>query len=243
MSSHPAERRYLEGDYLAQNPDWDSGDSVWKADLVSAAIARSGIEAREIVEVGCGAGGVLAALRPAFPQARLAGYDIAPGAQTFWAAYESAGIEFHVGDFLEQATPTVDVVLLLDVVEHLPDPIEFLSRIRPRARHFVFHFPLDLSVLSVLREHPLLHVRRKVGHLSYYTRGLALALLEECGFRVLDVRFTAAGLNAPGRGAAARLASLPRAMLRAFSPDLAARLFGGETLIVVAASDAAVTID
>ena len=88
--------------------------------------------------------------------------------------------------------------------------------------------------MSVLREAPLLHVRKKVGHLHYYTKGLALTMLEESGYQVVDSSYTGAGFTAPQRGWLARMASLPRRLVGAMAKDAGVRLFGGETLMVLA---------
>ena len=229
---NPVTRRYLTGEYLAHNPTWDSEDSVWKAHQVLTILHANGIRPATVVDVGCGAGAVLAELRKALPNARFTGFDIAPDAQRFWKHH--AGIEFRLGDFLTLSDGRYDVLLALDVLEHLQDPFDFLVRIRPRAAHFVFHFPLDLSALTVLREAPLLNQRRQVGHIHYYTRGLALALLEECGYEVVGWRYTGAAFTAPRRTVKTRVAALLRRAAYAVARDAGVRLLGGETLMVVA---------
>lgn len=235
MANDIVSRRYLSGEYADKNPDWDSGDAPWKAALVADILLRNKIRPQTLVEVGCGAGGVLAALRSTYPETQLSGYDIAPGAAGFWARHETARIHFEVGDFLEINHGVQDVILLLDVLEHLGDPFSFLERLRPHSRYAVFHIPLDLSAISVLRESPLLHVRERVGHIHYYTRKLALAMLEECGFEIIEARYTGAALNAPRRSLKTRLAGLARKAVFAINHDMGARLMGGETLLVLAA--------
>ena len=168
------------------------------------------------------------------PGARLFGYEISPDAAAFWERHHDLGIQFRVGNFLEEETQKFDLLLLLDVFEHVPDPFEFLSALRSRAEHFIFHIPLDLNAVSVARETPLLYVRRKVGHIHYYTRGLALALLNECGYEILDWAYTGAAFSAPQSGIKAKLARLPRRMLYALNRDFGVRLLGGDTLIVLA---------
>jgi len=230
----PVLARYLDGNYVNNNPSWDQEDSPWKAEQVRRMLVRAGLQPGTMVEVGCGAGGVLAALRASFPDAELHGFEVAPAAARFWAAHAPQRIRFTLGDFLAIGDECSDVVLLLDVVEHLANPFDFLARARPRGRHFVFHFPLDLSALSVLRETPLLYVREKVGHLHYFTKSLALALLDECGFDVVDAQFTGAAFSAPRRSWKGRLAGLVRRVAYAVHREWAVRLLGGETLIVLA---------
>lgn len=235
MGERRAEQRYLSDDYRQANPTWDAEDSPWKAALVRRLIERSRIRAQSIAEIGCGAGGVLAELRNALPRARLEGFDIAPDAASFWPRHAAAGIEFHLGDFFEASgARSYDIVLLLDVLEHLADPMEFLTRLRGRATHVVLHIPLDLSAFTVLREAPLLEQRDKVGHIHYYTKGLALALLRECGYVVLEAGYTGAAFSAPRRRWQAGAAALLRRVVYALGKDVGVRLLGGETLLVLA---------
>ena len=235
MSERGPEQRYLSGVYRQANPTWDQEDSPWKAALVRELIRASGIPAGSIAEIGCGAGGVLAELRSAFPQARLAGFDIAPDAAKFWPQHAAAGIEFVLGDFFAaRREPSYDVILLLDVLEHLADPMGFLARVRTCARHLVLHIPLDLSALTVLREAPLLEARRKVGHIHYYTKSLALALVEESGCEVLAAHYTGAAFSAPRRHGRSGAIALVRRLAWALDKDLGVRLLGGETLLVLA---------
>jgi SAM-dependent methyltransferase len=232
--SDPTLERYLNGDYAEKNPDWDSADAAWKAKKVWELLARQKVDPSRIVEIGCGSGAVLLALREHFSKASLAGFDIAPDATRFWAAPKSAGIRMELADYLSLDEATPDLILVLDVLEHLGNPWEFLARLRNHSKHVVFHFPLDLSAISVLRERPLLKVRDKVGHLHYFTRTLALSLLRECGFEVIEAQYTGAGLDAPQRSIKTRAMGLLRRFAYALNHDFGARLLGGETLMVLA---------
>ena len=227
--------RYSGGDYLKANPTWDIEDSPWKAELVARMLQRHGVEPGSLVEVGCGAGGVLAALRPFLPRTRLCGYDITADAAAFWPRHAGSDIDFRVGDFTTMDNHHYDTLLLLDVLEHVSNPFDFLTRLRGHADNYVFHVPLDLSAISVLREIPLLHVRHKVGHIHYFTKGLALALFSECGYTVEEACYTGAAWSAPSRKWQTTLARLPRRIARLLlGQDRGVRLLGGETLLVLA---------
>jgi len=177
---------------------------------------------------------VLGSLQTCFPDVKFSGYDIAPDAEQFWLELRQAGMDLHVGDFFSFNKQSYDVLLLLDVLEHVADPHQFLMKLKPFGNRIVIHFPLDLSAFSVVREKPLLHVRRKVGHIHYFTKGLALELLDECGFDVIDHQYTGAAFNAPQAGLKTRLAQLPRRIAYALNKDIGVRLLGGETLMVLA---------
>jgi SAM-dependent methyltransferase len=234
VQQDPTLDRYLNGDYAQKNPDWDSADASWKADKLHQLLAAHDCLPSSIVEIGCGSGAILAALRRYYPQVSLAGFDIAPEASRFWSDSSVRGIRFELADYLSLDEPVPDLILVLDVLEHLGNPWEFLARLRHRSKLVAIHFPLDLSAVSVLRESPLLQVRDKVGHLHYFTRGLALSLLEESGFEIVEARYTGAALDAPQRSFKTRVAGWARRLAYAVDRDFGARLLGGETLMVLA---------
>jgi cyclopropane fatty-acyl-phospholipid synthase-like methyltransferase len=228
------DEKYLTDEYVDKNPTWDMEDSPWKASLVARVLRKNSLSPTSICEIGCGAGLVMAELRKSYPSAELFGFDIAPAASRFWPRHESADIHFAVGDFATLNRRTYDAILILDVIEHVRDPFAFLSGLRGAARYFVLIIPLDLSALSVAREQPLLTQRRNVGHIHFFTKNLALAMLEENGFRVIDQQYSGAAFNAPRRTWKTTLAMAPRWIARQVNRDWAVRVLGGETLVVLA---------
>jgi hypothetical protein len=232
--AHPT-LQYLTPEYLALNPTWDVEDAPWKASIVASVLARNGIQPSSVCEVGCGSGGCLAELRSVYPQAELSGFDIAPDAASFWVQYDGLNIHFEVGDVLQKSSLKCDVLLMLDVIEHLADPHAFLAKLQGKSNYYVFHIPLDLSAVSVFRETPLLHVRNKVGHIHYFTKQLALSLLRESGYKILEASYTQAAFTAPTRSWKTLLARpLRRIMYALLGRDRGVRLLGGDTLIVLA---------
>jgi len=225
---------YTGSEYADNNPTWDIEDTHWKAVQIANIIRASGIQPASMCEIGCGSGGILANLRESYPECSLSGYDIAPSAARFWSQWDDLNIHFTTGNFLTDNTENYDILLLIDVLEHVPDPHAFLSKIRGRSKYLVIHFPLDLSALSVARESPLLHVRRKVGHIHYFTKNLALELLQETGYRCLVSSYTQAYRSAPQRSLASKVFGLVRGLIHSLNKDLGVRLFGGETLMVLA---------
>jgi len=233
------ELRYLDGSYLKENPNWDREDAIWKARNVKDLLISNEILPISICEVGCGSGDILVKLNEFFPSSNLYGFDISPQLAPFWQAHTEKTnlkdkLHFQVGDFHSINTKKYDVLMMLDVFEHVRDPFTFLESSLDFAKYFVFHIPLDLSAFSVLRGTPLMNVREKVGHLHYYTKDLALETLKDCGYEVVQWKYTGASLNSPNRSLKTKLASIPRRVVYAIHKDLGVRLFGGETLLVLA---------
>lgn len=228
--------RYLTRDYYLKNPTWDAGDAPWKAERISRILRGYTAPPSSICEVGCGSGAVLAELRGLYPEAELFGYDIAPAAAAFWAGHTDKRIQFRVGDFFELNDRHYDLVLLLDVLEHLENPFLFLVNMRRTADLFLFHIPLDLSAVNILRETRILLQRERVGHIHYFTRNLALSLLRDGGYEILHWRYSGAAFHSPQRTAKTKAAAVVRFIFYALNKEFGVRALGGETVFVLARS-------
>lgn len=226
--------KYISKDYLANNPTWDIEDSPWKSSFVTDILKSNGITPYSICDLGCGAGGVLAQLRKKYPDIELFGYDIAPDAACFWPKHKQEKITFVSGDFFKLNTKTYDVILLLDVIEHVSDPFRFLNALLDKSKYFIFHIPLDLSAINLIREKPILYARKKAFHINYFTKNLALSLLEECGFKIIEWKYSGAAFNNPRRTFKTRMANIPRKILNTINKEIGVRTLGGETLFVLA---------
>src|SRR5829696_2782998 len=187
---------YTAGGYASRHPTWHVEDSAWKAAQIVKMLRRHDLRPRKVCEVGCGAGEILRQLRgPLGDDARLVGYEISPQAYELAVERSGPGLEFKLADFLAAPEPDVDLLLLIDVIEHVEDHLGFLRRVRPHAQHTILHIPLDLSVEWVLRGEPLVEEWRTMGHLHSFTKGLAFEALEAAGFQVVDSLYTPWGLD------------------------------------------------
>jgi SAM-dependent methyltransferase len=173
---------YVDGGYLSRNPGWHENDAAWKAAQVLSLLGQQSFRPGSIVDIGCGTGGVLEEIADALAGTRLVGYD--PSAHALEIIQRSDRVELRVGT-PQDVSERYDLLLSLDVFEHVEDYLGFLRSLRPIADLFMFHIPLDISAQSVMRESPLLVGRSTVGHLHYFTRGTALASLETAGFRIV----------------------------------------------------------
>ena len=229
---------YRTGAYSHMAPTWHVDESASKAHEILRLLARYHLTPRTICEVGCGAGEVLRQLQLALPdETELTGYDISPQAIELAQSRANEHLHFQLGDFTQSessASGSYDMLLVLDVLEHLEDYFSFLRRLKTRSMYKVFFFPLDLSVQSVIRPHGLLHTRDAYAHLHYFTRETALRTLEDTGYHILDAVYTSDALDSPTRLLGRRLLKWPRKAAFALNHDVAAHLLGGYRLLVLA---------
>jgi len=224
---------YSDGTYLRNNPDWHADDAAWKAGHIARMLERQGVRPSSVMEVGCGSGEVVVQLAKRLaPGTRFTGYDISPNAYTMCSVRTAPNLEFRLGDVLK-VEDTWDVALAIDVFEHVEDCFGFVRALRERARHKVFHIPLDLSVQSLARPGKLMSMRRSAGHIHYFNRDTALALLEDTGHRIVDWCYTSGSTELGTTSWKARAMRLPRNALFRVAPDAAARVLGGYSILAL----------
>lgn len=226
---------YKDGTYLAINPSWGEEDAVWKADLIRQLIQRNHLNPASITDLGCGTGGILHALDSwVSTAARLEGYDISPQAIQRARKYENDRLTFHCMDWPFKQMLLSDLLLVIDVVEHVQDYISFLQEIKKFAEHFIFHIPLDLSCRTILKPHVLLQQRLAVGHIHYFTAEHVQWILKDSGYKVIDrmVTFSETDRNA-AHSFRQRIKKAVRKISYTLFPTTSMKLWGGYSLLLL----------
>ena len=135
-----------------------------------------------VVDLGCGDGALLAAIREVLPEAALAGIDLSP-AQIAQNRDSVPDADWYVANL---ETDTMDLprrfaaLTASEVIEHLADPGRFLRNARQLAADGAL---LVLSTQSgTIRE-----TERSVGHVHHFTAPQMTQLLDDNGWRTLRV--------------------------------------------------------
>ena len=196
------------------------------------------INPKNIAEIGCGSGAILNELSklPDLQHVRFTGYDISPQAIEIAKKLNSKRIGFFREDILsENGEKQFDVLLVIDVFEHVLDYMGFVEKCREKATYKIYHIPLDIHVSSVLRN-SFIKNRYSIGHLHYFTADSAISTLRDTGHEIIDTRYTngAFGVFKEHPEIKTALANLPRWLFSRFSVSFTARVFGGYSLLVLA---------
>jgi SAM-dependent methyltransferase len=228
---------YTSGLYLKHCPDWHTGVSHKKVAHILRMLDRTGIAPQKIGDIGCGAGEILALLQEHMDSScTFWGYDIAPKAIELAKVKENNRLHFALADFI-QVNESFDLVLLIDMIEHVENCFQLLRDVRGKSKYIIIQFSLDLTVGALLRANTLLGFRSThghVGHLHYFTKNIALALLEDLGYEIVDAVYTPE--PDPAASLFGKMLGLIRKGVYACHKDLAVRLLGGHKLLVLARS-------
>ena len=227
---------YVNGEYFSNNPDWDIADAQWKTDVIIELIKRNKLSPKEVVEVGCGAGeNLVELLKKAIRIEKMTGYDISPQAINLASKKATDRISFFNEDITGKENIHTDLMLVIDVVEHVDDYYSFLRKLKTKSDWFVFHIPLDLSCRTVMKPHVLLQQRQSVGHIHYYTKEMVEWALQDTGYEIVDWVYTKPVVDVQSTGSVKRLVKkILRNISFAISKDWSAKKWGGYSMMIVA---------
>jgi len=231
------EEIYSSGKYLDKHPTWHVEISQPKAQNILKMIQRANLHPQTICEVGCGAGEILAQLQKNMDSTCIfQGYDISPQAVELARARENDKLQFIAADFT-QKNAFFDLILMIDMIEHVENCFDFLRTIKSMGEHKIIQFALDLTIETLLiNPNALLGFRSTyghIGHLHYFTKNIALAMLEDLGYEVLDYKYVPIPTE-QGESLSQKLHRPFIQLLYALHKDLAVRLLGGYKLLVLA---------
>src|SRR3954463_11145156 len=183
-------RFYTEA-YSQADPDAARGYGEWralsartKADHVVALCAGAGVRPERVVEVGCGAGSLIAELAARAFAPRLDGFDLSEPAIEIARDHEIPGATFEAfdGAHVPVADGAYDLAVLSHVLEHVPDPAALLAEAARVARHVLVEVPLEAN-RSAARPAKRAEAAR-IGHIQFFDRAAVRSLCAGAGLAV-----------------------------------------------------------
>lgn len=232
------EEMYTSGTYLEKWPSWHVEISPWSARQIFHMMERNNLAPKTICEVGCGAGEILRQLQLRMnDECTFWGYEISPQALELCKSRANTRLHFKLADFRQEKDVFFDLILMIDVIEHVEDYFSFMRDIKPKGSYKIIHIPMDLTIRSFFSGR-LLTLRKDHGHIHYFTRDIALEMLKDVGYEVLDYFYTTPSVDLPTYEIKSEIRRkcmrLPRKLLSALHPDLAAQILGGCSLLILA---------
>jgi SAM-dependent methyltransferase len=231
---------YNDGKYLQNNPTWHLEDSPWKAEQIIKILEKNKILPQSMAEVGCGVGGILKELskNELLATCRFEGYETSPQAFEQAKNLERENIKYYCEDFFDDSNKKPkdfwDVLLVIDVFEHVEGYMSFLGKCRTASKYKIYHIPLDIHVSSVIRNR-FDNIRETLGHIHYFTADSAISTLKDTGHEIIDFFYTASALELFKLHPSPKtlVANFPRWVGSKINLPLTARLFGGYSLLVL----------
>ncbi len=224
---------YNDETYLKNNPTWHEEDAGFKADKILKILQENSISFNSICEIGCGSGEILVELSAKLPaEIKYYGFDISKDAINIAKQKECTRIKFELQDITQNDHhENYDVILVVDILEHLENYFEFLRGISSKGKYTIFHIPLDLSTWSLFREKMLIESKERVGHIHNFTEGLILKTLTDFGFEIID-KFYTEPLHKP-TNIKEKIIHFSRKLLFKINQSFCTKTIGGYSVLVL----------
>lgn len=188
-------------DYLAFRTDPEKQEEYriiagWKARKLSELVDAE-YKFNNILEVGCAFGFLLNELSEKLYISTRVGVDISEenirlAKELYPACRFFAGtVEQFRNNMPSGIGDRFDLVMLSDIVEHIPDDLGFLRQIREFTDYVILNLPLEKSFKNRNR---IYGENDPSGHLRWYDRNDAERLVENAGFKVIK-SFTSVSFN------------------------------------------------
>lgn len=213
---------------------WYEEDSPWKAKNIFKIIEKNNLSPKSVCEIGCGSGEVLRDLASYFDSStKFVGYETSAEAYTVCKTKEEANIQYELANLLALDV-YYDLVMAINVLDHVADYLGFLSQLRSKGEYKVFHIPLETTIYSVLRS---THFEKRIAEGIYkhsFSKDTALGTLKGTGYEIVDYFYTSSALELPNLGSKDKFWKLPRKLLYAINNDFGVKVLGGFSLMVLA---------
>jgi predicted TPR repeat methyltransferase len=186
------ENIYNDGSYLTKNPSWHQEDAPFKALKIVELLEKNSIPISTIAEIGCGSGEILVQLEPQLKHiTHFVGFDISKDAINIAKTKETKKINFELRDLTDKNEKSFyDLLLVIDVIEHIDNYFSFLKGISSKSKYTLFHIPLDMCLWTLFREKMLIESKNRVGHIHNFTEEFILNILSDYGFEIVDKMYT-----------------------------------------------------
>ncbi len=225
---------YNDQTYLTNNPTWHEEDTEFKVDRIESILRKHQVSFEKVCDVGCGSGEILLQLLKRFPEIKTGvGYDISNDAIAIADKKTNDRLHFELQDIaFTDDSISFDLMLVIDVIEHLENYFSFLDSISGKSRYFVFHIPLDMSVWSLMREGILIESKKRVGHIHNFTQDFILSILVDHGFTILGQAYTEPVNKV--ESFKQRIVDIIRQSLYKINPRFCSKFLGGYSIMVLA---------
>jgi SAM-dependent methyltransferase len=168
----------------------------WKAERLVKLIP-SDFAVDNILEIGCAMGILLNNIAERLSVRNIFGIDISGenikvAKELFPDSIFYQGTIEDLKSIIEsKALPRFDMVILSDIIEHIPDDLKFLGNVKEISSSVVVNLPLEKCFRNRHRKYGEDDLS---GHLRCYNRQMAEVLMKEAGFKIIN-SFTANALR------------------------------------------------
>lgn len=247
---------YTTDEYIIKNPSLHEEDSLWKVKkiipLVDRFIKVINKDRINMLDVGGGAGLILSEISSYIEKmyninVNKYALDLSPGMLKIQKK-RNPNLKKALNEDIcttSLSNKEIDLTLLIDLIEHVPNPEKALAEVRRISNYVILKVPLDGYLVGTIwnfirRGEPRRQNIESVGHINIYTYGRLRNQIKSHAGQILDCYFTNVHeytLNSPyykdRQSKKSKLLAIAGDLTFRFSPRLAASIFNDFAMFLV----------
>ncbi|MCJ7669192.1 MAG: class I SAM-dependent methyltransferase [Dehalococcoidia bacterium] len=197
---------YITDEYIIKNPSLHEEDSPWKVSKIIPLIDKFteclNKDEINLLDVGGGAGLILSAISTYMEespgiQVNKFALDLSPGMLEIQKK-RNPNLKKALNEDIRKTSlgdKEIDLTLMIDLLEHVPNPAEALEEVKRISKFAILKVPLEDNLLLrtwnfIRRGRPRQRALETVGHINIYNFGKLKYQIEKHTGEVLDSYFT-----------------------------------------------------
>ena len=197
---------YLKDEYINNNPSLHREDSLWKVSkiipFVDMVIDKINKKEINLLDVGGGGGLILNKVSSHIEKkygkkVNKYALDLSPGMLEIQRK-ENPDLKKALNESIINTSlddREIDLALMIDILEHIPDPSDALIELRRISRYVIFKVPLEnnlcLTTKNFIKKgRPREKAIASIGHINFYTFGKVKGQIEKYLGKVIASSFT-----------------------------------------------------
>lgn len=180
-------------EYINKNPDLHNSDLQSKVDAIKQAVG-SKKQFDSVIDVACGSGNILLNISSHFRSKKLLGVDISRDIIAIAKSNDSKKkATWLVSDVFDLKPDKYELVLAIDILEHVDNDLAFLKQIKNLGNFIVIKTPIErnfinrfvrIITLGIIDEYR--HTKIQYGHIHHYSVKDVLDLIDNAGLKIVN---------------------------------------------------------
>ncbi len=196
---------YTSGEYIRNNPTLDVEDTPWKLTkvipLVDEFLRDSSLKEIKLLDVGGGAGLILKEISTYLKKMNISvkknALDLSKEMLQIQKENNPDISTIFEGSIEKTsfANKEIDLVFMIDVLEHVPDAVKALKELSRISKYVIFKVPMEnnvyYNILNIVKRGGVRKdIFEKVGHIHFYRFRELEKQIEDYAGNIINCRFT-----------------------------------------------------
>lgn len=186
-----------QNEYIKNNPDLHIKDTDDKVRMIELLLSKFNIKFNSILDVACGSGRILLDIASKYKVGNICGVDTSENMISIAKINDiNKKASWIISDLLNFNSKNYDLILAIDIIEHIKEDRTALEKIKNLGKFFVIKVPIEdnfinkiVKILSFGSINEWKFTEKKYGHIHHYSEREFIDLIKNLDYIVLGKEY------------------------------------------------------